>query len=397
MHLMNSVFRPYLNSFVIVFIKDILVYSRSQEEHVEHLRGVLQLLRDEKLCAKFSKFEFWLSSVAFLGTYCPVREGRLITYSSRKLKPHEKNYSVHDLELATTVQALKIWRHYLYGVSFEANVVVDALSRKAVSMGSLAYIPVGRRPLAVDVQDLANQERQYDDPHLLVLKDRVKHGDARDVTIGDDGLLRMQGQIYVANEDGIWELILEEAHSSRYSIHPGVVKMKVRDVSYMVGEKVLLKVSPMKDVMRFGKKVKLSPWFIGSFEVLRRIGEVPYELALTPSLSSVHPAFHVSMLHKYIGDPSHVLDFNTVQLDGDLTYDVEPMVILQRQVRKLRSKDIAAVKVQCRGRPVEEAAWETKREMRSRYPHLFEASGVVQLYFIVLYWSVQVQSGLEVE
>ncbi|XP_070013731.1 uncharacterized protein [Nicotiana sylvestris] len=114
----------------------------------------------------------------------------------------------------------------------------------------------------------------------------------------------------------------------------------------MVGEKVLLKVSPMKGVMRFGKKGMLSPRFIGPFEVLWRIGEVAYELALPPRLSSVYPVFHVSMLRKYIGDPSHVLDFSTVQLDDYLTYDVEPVAILVRQVRKLRSKDIASVKVQ---------------------------------------------------
>ncbi|XP_070025794.1 uncharacterized protein [Nicotiana sylvestris] len=100
---------------------------------------------------------------------------------------------------------------------------------------------------------------------------------------------------------------------------------QARDVSYMVGEKVLLKVSPMKGVMRFGKKGKLSPRFIGPFELLWRIGKVAYELALPPSLSSVHPVFHVSMLRKYIGDPSHVLDFSIVQLDNDLTYDVEPV------------------------------------------------------------------------
>ncbi|XP_070021866.1 uncharacterized protein [Nicotiana sylvestris] len=123
----------------------------------------------------------------------------------------------------------------------------------------------------------------------------------------------------------------------------------------MVGEKVPLRVSPMKGVMRFGKKGKLSPQFIGPFEVLRGIREVDYELTLPPSLSSVHPVFHVSILQKYIGDPSHVLDFITVQLDYDLAYDVEPVAILGRQVRKLRSKDIASVKVQWRGRPVEEA------------------------------------------
>ncbi|XP_070029031.1 uncharacterized protein [Nicotiana sylvestris] len=142
----------------------------------------------------------------------------------------------------------------------------------------------------------------------------------------------------------------------------------------MVGEKVLLKVSPLKEVMRFGKKGKLSPRFIGPSEVLRRIGEVDYELALPPRLSNVHPGFHVSILWKYIRDLSHVLDFNTVQLDDDLTYNVGPLPILVRQVRTLRSKYIALVKVSWGGWPVEEATLETEWEMWSRYPHLFEAS-----------------------
>ncbi|XP_070037212.1 uncharacterized protein [Nicotiana tomentosiformis] len=68
-------------------------------------------------------------------------------------------------------------------------------------------------------------ERRYDDPHLLVLKDTVQHGDAKEVTIVDDDILRMQGMLCVPNVDGLRELILQEAHSSRYSIHPGVAKL----------------------------------------------------------------------------------------------------------------------------------------------------------------------------
>jgi len=67
MDLMNRVFRPYLDSFMIVFIDDILIYSRSREEHEQHLRVVLQTLRDSQMYAKFSKCKFWLSSIAFLG------------------------------------------------------------------------------------------------------------------------------------------------------------------------------------------------------------------------------------------------------------------------------------------------------------------------------------------
>lgn len=100
----------------------------------------------------------------------------------------------------------------------------------------------------------------------------------------------------------------------------------------MVGEKALLIVSPMKGMMRFEKKGKLSPRYIGSFEVLERIGEVSYKLALSPNMLSVYPVFHVSMLRKYYGDPSHVLDFNMVQLDRYLTYDVELVAILNWHV-----------------------------------------------------------------
>ncbi|XP_070023211.1 uncharacterized protein [Nicotiana sylvestris] len=134
----------------------------------------------------------------------------------------------------------------------KANIVFDALSRKAERMGSLAYLPVTRRPLAMDVQALANRfarldvlqpsqvlpyvlaqssllehikAHQFDDPNLLVLKDTALQDGAKEVMIGDDGVMRLQGWICVPNVDGLRELILEEAHSSHYSIHQGVTIM----------------------------------------------------------------------------------------------------------------------------------------------------------------------------
>ncbi|XP_070053994.1 uncharacterized protein [Nicotiana tomentosiformis] len=120
---------------------------------------------------------------------------------------------------------------------------------------------------------------------------------------------------------------------------------RVRDVEFMVGERVLLRVSPMKGVMRFRKKEKLRSRFIDPFEILERVGEVAYRLALTPSLSAVHPVFHVSMLRKYHGDLSYVLDFSSVPLDKDLTSKKEPMAIL---AWKMRSKSYPSVSVQWR-------------------------------------------------
>ncbi|XP_070010698.1 uncharacterized protein [Nicotiana sylvestris] len=108
----------------------------------------------------------------------------------------------------------------------------------------------------------------------------------------------------------------------------------------MVDEKVLLKVLLMKGNMRFRKKGKLSPRFIGPFQVLERIRKVACKLSLPPSLLGVHPVFHVSMLRKYHADRSHVLDYSTFQLDEILGYEEEPIVIVDRQVHQLRSKKI---------------------------------------------------------
>ena len=107
-----------------------------------------------------------------------------------------------------------------------------------------------------------------------------------------------------------------------------------------------LKVSPMKGVMRFGKKEKLAPRYIGPFEILERIGiSVAYRLALPSNMSQVHQVFHISMLRKYISDPSHVLQPQSVELNEDLTFEEEPVAIVDYQVHQLRSKVIPMVKV----------------------------------------------------
>ena len=88
----------------------------------------------------------------------------------------------------------------------------------------------------------------------------------------------------------------------------------------------------MKGVMRFRKKGKLSPRFIGPFEILSRVGEVANKLALQPSFSAVHPVIHVSMLQKYIPDESHVLSLDSLELGPYLTFEEEPIAIFDRQV-----------------------------------------------------------------
>ncbi|XP_069150238.1 uncharacterized protein [Solanum lycopersicum] len=130
---------------------------------------------------------------------------------------------------------------------------------------------------------------------------------------------------------------------------------------------------------------KLSPRYIGPFEVLKRVGDVAYELALPPGLSGLHPVFHVSMLKKYHGDGNYIIRWDSILLDKNLSYEEEPISILDREVRKLRSKEIAAIKVQWKDQPVEESTWESEVDMKERYPRLFTNSGTLSrppLFFL---------------
>ena len=109
--------------------------------------------------------------------------------------------------------------------------------------------------------------------------------------------------------------------------------MKRKDVRYEIGEKVFLKVSPWKKVMRFGRKGKLSLRFIRPYEVIEKVGPVAYRLALPPKLEKIHNFFHVSMLRRYRSNPSHVVSSETIELRPDLTYEEEPVEILDREVK----------------------------------------------------------------
>ena len=132
---------------------------------------------------------------------------------------------------------------------------------------------------------------------------------------------------------------------------------------------------PKRGVVRFGKRGKLSPRFIGPFEVLERVGAVAYRLALPPSLSGVHVVFHVSMLQKYTLDPAHVVDWSELVIDVDGTFEEGPVRIMDSREQVFRCKTVRLVKVLWKHRRVEEATWEREDTMRTRYPFLFEDGG----------------------
>ncbi|XP_019156923.1 PREDICTED: uncharacterized protein LOC109153511 [Ipomoea nil] len=146
-----------------------------------------------------------------------------------------------------------------------------------------------------------------------------------------------------------------------------------RQVEFAVGDKVWLRVSPTRGVMRFGRKGKLSPRFIGPYEILERVGNLAYRLALPMELERVHNVFHVSQLKKYVHDPTHVLTPKVIPLDDDMSYEERPLKILDFKTRETRRKSVKMVKVWWPHHDVEKATWELESTMRERYPELFSA------------------------
>ncbi|GJW29271.1 putative reverse transcriptase domain-containing protein [Tanacetum coccineum] len=501
MDLMNRVCKPYLDKFVIVFIDDILIYSKTKEEHEVHLKLVLELLRNEKLYAKFSKCEFWLQH--FIANFSKIAKPLTLltqknqkfewggkeeeafqtlknnlpnTYASRQLKIHEKNYTTHDLELGAVVFALKTWRYYLYGTKSiiymdhksllyifdqkelnmrqmrwielfsdyeckiryhpgKANVVADALSRKEQvkprrvrAMAMTIQSRVKEMILAAqgDVRmvnlDEAHKSKYSVHPRAdkmyHVLRDMywcpgMKRDIATYVKSGHDAIwvivdrLTKSAHILAIRKDfnteklarlyidralgtrldlstayhpqtdrqsertiqtledmlraciidfgGSWDVHLPLAefsynnsyHSSircaplrpykgrQYSYGVVMIKEKLKAVrdrqksyadkrrkllEFKVGDQVLLKVSPWKGVVRFGKKGKLAPRYVRLFEILERIGLVAYRLRLTEELSSVHDTFHVSNLKKCLADANLHVPLDEIKVDKTLRF-----------------------------------------------------------------------------
>jgi hypothetical protein len=144
-----------------------------------------------------------------------------------------------------------------------------------------------------------------------------------------------------------------------------------RALEFEVGDKVFLKITPVKGIKRFGKKGKLSPRYIGPYEILEKIGEVAYRLALPPKLDRVHNVFHVSQLHKYYHDPSHIIKHEAIKVEPNLSYQETPIKILDTKIRATRNKEIKLIKVLWSNHGAEEASWEAEDEIKNKYPHLF--------------------------
>ncbi|GKF99093.1 hypothetical protein Tco_0297876, partial [Tanacetum coccineum] len=138
-----------------------------------------------------------------------------------------------------------------------------------------------------------------------------------------------------------------------------------------VGDKVMLKVSPWKGVVRFGKRGKLNSRYVGPFKVLENVGEVAYKLELPEELSKVHNTFHVSNLKKCHADEPLAIPLDGLHVDDKPHFFEEPVEIVDREVKRLKRSRISLVKVRWNSKRGPEFTWEREDQFKKKYPHLF--------------------------
>ncbi|GJR81209.1 hypothetical protein Tco_0151994 [Tanacetum coccineum] len=133
----------------------------------------------------------------------------------------------------------------------------------------------------------------------------------------------------------------------------------------------MLKVSPWKGVVRFGKRGKLNPRYVGPFKVIERVRTVAYKLELPQQLSRVHNTFHVSNLKKCLSDESLMIPLEELRVDDKLHFVEEPVEVMDREIKQLKRSRIPIIKVRWNSKRGPEFTWERKDQFKQKYPHLF--------------------------
>ncbi|GKF25083.1 hypothetical protein Tco_0080977, partial [Tanacetum coccineum] len=147
--------------------------------------------------------------------------------------------------------------------------------------------------------------------------------------------------------------------------------LKRKPMEFQVGDRVMLKVSPWKGVVRFGKRGKLNPRYVGPFKVLEKVGSVAYKLELPQELSRVHNTFHVSNLKKCYSDEPLAVPLEGLHIDDKLQFVEEPVEIMEREIKRLKRSRIPLIKVRWNSRRGPEFTWEREDSFKKKYPHLF--------------------------
>ncbi|GJT75536.1 putative reverse transcriptase domain-containing protein [Tanacetum coccineum] len=156
-----------------------------------------------------------------------------------------------------------------------------------------------------------------------------------------------------------------------YSRQKSYADRRAKPLEFEVGDMALLKVSPWKGTVRFGKRGKLSPRYIGPFKILARVGPVAYMLELPEELKGIHNTFHVSNLKKCLAEGDIVVLIDEIQLDDKLNMTEEPVEVVDREVKRLKQSQIHIVKVYWNSQRGPEFTWEHEDQIKKKHPHLF--------------------------
>nr|GFB91608.1 putative reverse transcriptase domain-containing protein [Tanacetum cinerariifolium] len=160
-------------------------------------------------------------------------------------------------------------------------------------------------------------------------------------------------------------------NASRRDRQKSYADLKRKPMEFQVGDKVMLKVSPWKGVVHFGKRGKLNPRYVGPFKVLERVGDVAYKLDLLEELSRVHNTFHMSNLKQCHADKPLAVPLDGLHFDDKLHFVEEPVEIVDRKVKRLKRSRILLVEVRWNSKRGPEFTWEREDQFWKIYPHLF--------------------------
>nr|GEW18670.1 hypothetical protein [Tanacetum cinerariifolium] len=271
---------------------------------------VFQLLKD-KLC---------------YGAVLMQRE-KVITYASRQLRTHEENYMTHDLELGAVVFALRLWRHYLYGVKH--GVPMSVISDRENLFTSRFWVSL-QKALGIQLDLSTAYHRETDrqsERTIQTLKEDMLQACVINFGSSWDKHLPLVEFFY----NNSYHASIKAAPFEALSRQKSYADLKRRLTEFEVGDKVMLKVSPWRGVVCFRKRGKLSLRFIGLFKVIERIRPVAYKLEFPDKLRRIHDTFYVSNLKRCFVNDDVVILLDEVQLDDKLHFVKEPVEIMDRE------------------------------------------------------------------
>ncbi|GJT37030.1 putative reverse transcriptase domain-containing protein [Tanacetum coccineum] len=372
MDLMNQVCKLYLDKFVIVFIDDILIYSTNEKEQEEHLKLILELLKKEEFegihvdPAKIESIKESSKTATeirqFLGLAGYYR--RFIEGFSKIAKPITEltQKSVKFVWGENEEAAFQMLKQKLYSASIW---LYPKLSPGKGERGGRCFELKGRiKPLRVQalVMTIGVGYPMYHDLKKLYwwpnMKEEIATYVSKCLTCAKVkaehqklfGLLAEVRDSQLTRPEIIHEttkkiiqikIHIQAAHDRQKSY----ANKRRKPLDFQVRDKVMLKVSPWKVVIRFGKRGKLNPHYIGPFKILAKVGTVAYRLELLEQLSRVHSTFHVSNLKKCLSDETLVIPLDEIQIDDKLHFFKEPVEIIDREVKCLKQSRIPIVKV----------------------------------------------------